>query len=520
MSAPAEGLFKKLSLLLFALVGACLLLTFRAYGPTWDEEVQAAYGDLVLRFYTSLFSDRSALTFRDLYLYGGAFEALAQAVARVLPFPIYDSRHLVNGLFGLVGLIAVWRTGSRLGGPRGGFWAALFLAATPRYYGHMLNNPKDIPFAALAALYLDAAVLALEVSPRVPVSRILRLGLTLGAALAVRVAGLVLPLCLLVVLVVFPLRERGLKDIGSSVWKLVLLPTVIAWPLMLIFWPWALLRPWSRPFLALSALARGGAGWLVFFDGAWVSTNAPPASFVPVWLLNTLPEFYGVVLLGGAVLAWGTLRHGGRGRYAPIALLVVAVVLPPVCAVVLHSRQYDAARHFLFLLAPLAVLAGVSASRLWVAGRVGKASVALALACLLATVFEMVRLHPYQYVYFNHAVAGGLPRASEKFQLDYWGMSYKEGTEWLLAHYRPTGRVRTRPILVANCSLDFLTGGILAASPRGRTEFQEVRKRDAPHVFLALRNEECDIPLEGPILHVVEREGVPLLEIHELRTPS
>ena len=40
----------------------------------------------------------------------------------------------------------------------------------------------------------------------------------------------------------------------------------------------------------------------------------------------------------------------------------------------------------------------------------------------------MIRSHPYQNVYFNFLVGN----AAEKFELDYWGLSYKQALEFIL----------------------------------------------------------------------------------------
>ena len=91
----------------------------------------------------------------DFYNYGAVFDSIAAALNTVSPFGTYETRHLLNALVGVVGLIGTWKLGRVLGGPRAGFLAALFLALTPNYYGQMFNNPKDIPFAAgmIWALY-------------------------------------------------------------------------------------------------------------------------------------------------------------------------------------------------------------------------------------------------------------------------------------------------------------------------------------------------------------------------------
>src|ERR1700736_5991124 len=60
------------------LVGVVLVLsTFRDYGVTWDEDVHNWYGNFVLDYYLSLFGDKTALHWRDLYNYGAGFELIA-----------------------------------------------------------------------------------------------------------------------------------------------------------------------------------------------------------------------------------------------------------------------------------------------------------------------------------------------------------------------------------------------------------------------------------------------------------
>src|SRR6267142_2467601 len=93
------------------------------------------------------FTDRNALHWRDLYNYGAIFDTAAAALNRVSPMGIYETRHLLNALVGILVLAGCDKLGHAVGGARVGFLATLFLFLTPNYYGQMFNNPKDIPFA-------------------------------------------------------------------------------------------------------------------------------------------------------------------------------------------------------------------------------------------------------------------------------------------------------------------------------------------------------------------------------------
>src|SRR3954466_1692403 len=96
------------------------LFTFRDYGLGWDDYTHAEYGGLLVAFFASGFRDPRALSWVTLYMYGGGFDLLAALLAKVLPFTVFETRRLVGGLVGLIGLIAVWRTARRLGGPPAG----------------------------------------------------------------------------------------------------------------------------------------------------------------------------------------------------------------------------------------------------------------------------------------------------------------------------------------------------------------------------------------------------------------
>src|SRR6267378_8344850 len=64
----------RLALALLILAGTVALLTFRDYGLSWDDYTHSQYGDLLLNFYASGFADRRALSWVNLYYYGGGFD--------------------------------------------------------------------------------------------------------------------------------------------------------------------------------------------------------------------------------------------------------------------------------------------------------------------------------------------------------------------------------------------------------------------------------------------------------------
>src|SRR5215470_17261732 len=114
-------------------VGVIATLTFRDYGMGWDDYTHAQYGDLLLSLYGSGFRDTRALSFVNLYMYGGGFDMLAALIAKILPFALFETRRLVGAAVGLVGLFTVWRVARRVGGSKAGLLALVLLCISPLY---------------------------------------------------------------------------------------------------------------------------------------------------------------------------------------------------------------------------------------------------------------------------------------------------------------------------------------------------------------------------------------------------
>jgi 4-amino-4-deoxy-L-arabinose transferase-like glycosyltransferase len=291
---------------LVILFSAIALYTFKDYGTTWDEEVQFIYGEYIIRWYQTFFSDRSATNFSNLYVYGGLFDTVANLAIRVSPVGIFETRHLVNAAFGLLGIVAVWKIGVLISGRATGFAAALLLLLTPAYYGHSFFNPKDIPFAALATLAVYFILRSARNVPRVPVSMCVKVGLALGSALAVRVGGSFLVGYLVLfwfarLLWTRPSEGNGwLRPVMACLGRICLV-IMVAWPTMLLFWPWAQLSPFRGPIEAFRVATRFPWDGLMLFRGEIVSSLDLPWDYLPTWFLLTLPEAVFVGCLAGII---------------------------------------------------------------------------------------------------------------------------------------------------------------------------------------------------------------------------
>ncbi|MCP4615898.1 MAG: hypothetical protein GY844_05635 [Bradyrhizobium sp.] len=432
-----------LALFVLGIVAIVAGLTFRDYGLGWDDYTHAEYADLLLRMYGSGFKDQAALSFANLYMYGGGFDMAAALLHKVIPLELFETRRLLGAIVGLIGLAITWRLGRRVGGPLAGLAALLMLALCPTFYGHMFMNPKDAPFAVAMVVLMLGLVRLAEEYPAPSPRTILIVGIGAGLSIGCRILGglaLVYAAVGFLPLFIDEFRKQGAREAAHRFAHVVyvLLPGLaFGYLLMGLMWPWSILEP-ANPLHALTYFSHFfEKPWKEMFDGALVSVPDMPWSYLPTLFALQLPE----VLLGLlAVAVVGTFMSLSRKDIAArrktiFLMLTMAAMLPLLIAMVKRPALYNGIRHFIFVIPPMAVLAGVAFAKIM--NRLGESRrawqpVALAVFAfgLLLPMGEMIRLHPYQYTHFNH-IAGTVRSADNLFMLDYWGLALKQASDEL-----------------------------------------------------------------------------------------
>jgi len=514
----------------FALFGALalfVLLTFDQHGISNDEQMQHVYGGMLLDWYTSGLRDRSAFYFRDVYMYGGMFDMLAAAIERlgVAPDDIWDVRHLLSGMFGVVGVAGVWKLGKLLGGDRAGFVAALLLTLTGAWSGVMFTHTKDVPFAACmtwAVYYLC------RIAPQLPAPSpglVIRFGIALGCAFGQRVGALfgLVYLFLMVGAAVLLIAPGGWRNkarfLARSAWGLLpAVPVVVA--LMALFWPWSM--------MAYDHLYRC-VKWFSFIDfpintllnGDRMLIRKVPGTYLPWYLMVRLPEF---VLLGLASALWVGVaalrrvswnRAADRSRLVAWVPLLCAAAFPIAYALMSAPALFNGVRHFTFVVPVLSVIAALGLRGLWhraVRWRAARVALLASFAGLLTVHTAMLAaLHPYEYVYYN-GLSGDAARMAERWELDYWSSSVREAAEMLEDFVKAEGRLPNAPYKVAVCA------ELVQADAWLGPEFVLTRNWLEADFYLSTTHDRCDRALAGTVVGVVSRRDLVLAVVKDRRS--
>ncbi|MGZ0708185.1 ArnT family glycosyltransferase [Coraliomargarita sp. W4R53] len=517
-SERSACLWRRLSLFLLLLVALIGVVTVQDYGRSWDEFFRFRSGDAKLAYYHALFTDESPVALHDSY--PGLFDLPLAWVHE--HFPEWGTRsqkgHVWSLCFGLLGLLAAWRLTARIAGERAGFWALLLLTTLPRYYGHMFFNPKDIPLAATYTLGLWALVHVFAALPQAHKASGTWIGLTAGLALSTRIGGFLILVYFgafigLYLLIQYLKEGRDMARLKHELWAWGLRGVgagLLALMVLFIFWPTLHNDPFAGATESASEVQSYGWDEAVLVDGNTYFASELPRSYLPYWMWRTIPEhvqlLFAVALICGV---WQLMRrqHAWRRLLAP-ALLLFSVLFPLIYIAWSHPVLYDGMRHALFILPPLVCCAALGFE--WCLRRLSRVR-ARCLQAVLGiavgvTVLQMVSLHPYQYIYFNQ-ITGGLQSAYLHDETDYWGLSHKEAAEWLNTNIHSDRK----------CTIHLKYSRYMLLEHVDPDKFELVPEPEGADFFVAItRFGFYDDYPDAELLHVVERQGVPLCFIFAL----
>jgi hypothetical protein len=507
---------------LFLVVG---LLAFDDYGLGWDDGTsRAATGQVNWNFVTRGVS-KTLLEGNEKY-HGPAYELFLLVVEKALFLEdvraVYLVRHLVLFLTFALAVAAFHGVALRaLGRPWIAAAACLMLVLSPRIFAEAFVNSKDLVFLSFSIFAAWTLFRALE---RPSLGRVALHALVCALLVDIRILGILHVATSLACFGVQALRGPRAAWQRSAAHAAVYVALTAG--LVVLFWPVLWLGPWQHFRAALEEMSRYHWEGLVLHAGRRVKSTELPWHYLPCWIFLTTPLLYSALFLGGvAHLARALLACLARPRERLSSLdlrwaAIAAYGFAPVLSVIaLGSVVYDGWRHVYCVYPFLLLFAARGLDALCEPGRfpsaVARATLAVLALNSLWVAAEMVRAHPHQNVWFNAIARVAFRPLGEQFELDYWGVAYRQGLERVL-ELEP----RPLPVRVAArnwaCEMNF---SILEAADRERLTFVEDRG-DCDYYLTNFRRADAAEPEEPPAerrVHAIVVGGVPILAVYRMR---
>jgi hypothetical protein len=482
------------------------------FGATWDEPLHRNWGKLFSIFWKT--GDRSLLYMmpgNGVY-YSPAYFTLSYIVSEFfLSFglPLYQASHILNLCTASLVVLFLYLLAQLLTNRRTALFATLFLLGFPQFLAHAHYNPKDIPL--MLSVLMTSYVFLRSLSLRS--TRLLLLSAFLfGASIAMKVSAILMVPVFLVTYVVSALpqfRISPMKRFFERQLVLVLASTLLLIIGAVVFWPSA----WGDLHLIPSSIAffLGHSFWpgRELFMGTLYAGADLPWYYTSLVYLQSTPVLTILFFIIGAVIL---LRKNRSLLSSQVVFLALWILVPLLASLKPGLVRYDGIRQFFFVLPPILIIASIGFDRIlsWILtwGMPRWVSVIFVSFVVLSLTHEVISLHPFEGSYRNEVVRLMNPvDMDRRYEIEYWGASYKQGLDWLQDNAEPNAEVCV-PV-----------AGLLISWYEPRPDLTFNCSRQTSYVMFFTRYSElkqATFDQMTPIM-TIERMGASLLKIYKIR---
>jgi hypothetical protein len=439
------NLLPRIGLAFFLLIGVAV---YKDYGLGWDEFAQMTErGGVNYNFMMT--GDKEAFLKSPGIYQGPAFDLCLVSLQHFLRITdsreIYFFRHLVTFLFfWLSGFAFYLLLRKKYTDPFIIFIGICWYFLMPRIFADSFDNSKDLPFLSM----ITASILSLTNFLERPSWKTgLLHGFFCGFLIDIRLMGVLMPaVTAAMFLLKTLLAEEKIKAARPYFIPGILFIlstagfTILCWP---VLW----LGPVEHFIAGWKEMSVFNFATTTLFQGQFIYTNQLPWYYDTVWMLITTPIQYICLFIVGSCFTVFNLFSFKKSRIlnfeTEISSLLIFFV-PLLTIIVLHSSEYDGWRHVFYVYVPLCLIAlrGLYEIKSRLIKYVKGTWINLAVVALtLPVAYSMVQLHPYQNMYFNHIIGPDAQSAKFKYEMDYWGLAFREALEKLYARSSREARI-------------------------------------------------------------------------------
>ncbi len=472
----------KAACVIFVLSLGLGFVLFGDYGIAWDEPLQRVIGQ---RSYDYVFRGDNTLNDFKNRDYGVAVELPLIFLEKIFGMndtrDIYQMRHLTIHFFFLLSafvfylLIWILYRNKPLA-----VFGYLMLLLSPRIYAQSFFNSKDIPFMCMFILCFLVCAIAFRDKK---IRHFVLFGILSGLLINIRIMGILIPVVVTMLIMI---------DMISGTYRKKMLINYIVYMVLtititIVSWPWLWQDPAGHFRIALSNMSKFRWDNNILMNGDFVRASAVGWKYLPQWFGLTTPVIY--FLLGIVGFVYLILRFFRKpldfirqtnDRNQLIYLICFAG--PVMAVIILHSVLYDGWRQMYFIYPAFLLLAVYGLSSLMSArifsGDLPKVAVSIMLiVSFTGTGFTMIKSHPFEDVYFNFLLSKKHQYLRKTFELDYWGTSFKQALEYIVARDRsPVLKIK-----VANLPGEYNS---YILKPEDRRRIQYVEADDQADYFI------------------------------------
>jgi hypothetical protein len=235
-------------------------------------------------------------------------------------------------------------------------------------------------------------------------------------------------------------------------------------------WPYLWTNPLQKFIEVFGFMSANPTQLNVLFNGQIYRADELPRRYLPILLGYTLTEPVWILFTTGL---WIGFWKSNNQQRLTLALVLFWLLIPAAYVILRKPPMYDGYRHFLFILPPIFIFAGFAFEKLFDIIKTSWGSVILVGILLVPAITSSIRLHPYEYAYYN-SFTSGTGGAFRTYETEYWLTCYREAVLEFNAK-APQGSqlfVRREPYIA-----DYYAGSNITIRDY-RTELKDIKSGD------------------------------------------
>lgn len=412
---------------LFAIYFFVGLFSFADYGLSWDENSQWKNNGHANYNFIFHNDEKTLLDGIDKY-HGPAFELVLIFIEKAFSLSelrsIFLMRHFITFFTFFISAIIFFLLSKKIFKKNLlALLGTLMYVLSPHIYSHSFYNSKDAIFLAFFVFSLYAMLIFME-KPGIRSTFVY--ALLSAFTIDIRIIGILFPILTVFLFMVDVFINR---DLVKQSLKAFMSYFMFLIPLIVLFWPVLWKDPIFHFVEALKENSKYPWDGLVLYMGEFTKASELPWHYLFVWNFISRPVLYSFLFLVGTGVLFTSFVTSPFVfiKDRKVEIIIASFFILPLLAVLLfNSPAFDTGRHFYFMNCSFILIALYGLD--YLLERIRVKNVLFVLYSLFVISFgsvivRMIQLHPYQHLYFNSTVIGGLEKAQANFESDYWGLA-------------------------------------------------------------------------------------------------
>ena len=409
-------------------------------GLSWDELFHYINGKVRFEYLKTFGKFKNYYYSNNIY-YPGLYDTITYFVGYIIRiinnnfFENYfiEIKHTINFIFGSLSILGLYKLVKVFFNKKTAYLSCIFTLLNPFFFGHLGINPKDIIvfFSYVWFIYFFLKYLNNNENK---ILNILFTSFFIGFGCGTRISFLAIVVPIIIIGLIFLIKnKKKLQNYIPNLIRDIIIALLIITLLITITWP-HLIEGGYQVFLETiyKSLKWSMGPSYGLINGDFYEIKNTPSSYFIKFLTYRMP-FYSLFLITLCYLIILFDKKSineiyGKKFNIKFKILNLIILYPLFISIIFKVNIYDNIRLFLFIIPFFGIVSSISFLYLIKKFKINifsKIQIFFLVFLFLIFAIRFFAITPYHYAYVNYMFPK-LINANNKFEFDYWAISFKE----------------------------------------------------------------------------------------------